>query len=43
MSANLKLIKSESIEQQDQIQILDQSTLTQTLIDAIKHILGQQG
>ncbi len=43
MSANLKLIKPESIEQQDQIQILDQSKLTQTLIDAIKHILGQQG
>lgn len=43
MSAHLKLIKSEPIEQEDQIQILDQSKLTQTLIDAIKHLLGQQG
>lgn len=43
MSANLKLIKSESLGQENQIQILDQSKLTQTLIDAIKHVLGQQG
>lgn len=43
MRANLKLTKSESIGYDNQIQILDQNELTQTLIDAIKHVLNQQG
>lgn len=43
MSANVRFLKSESVNHDEQSYDLDSIELTQTLVDAIKHILGQQG
>ena len=43
MIANVRFLKSESVNHDEQSYDLDSIELTQTLVDAIKHILGQQG